>query len=99
MLAFTGVNAVAQGYHGADGTVHGPEIMRVDIAGGQRGTVFIAGRVDEATQRPHHYIRVFIVSVRPLLSEAGDGGHNDAGVNLAQVIIAQAQAVQVAGGK
>ncbi len=68
-------------------------------AGIQRRAVLLTVHVHEAAERADHDVRSLEVPVGPVLPEGRYGAHDQAGIHLPQGRVAQAQAVQVAGGE
>ena len=90
---------VGVGQHRASGA-GGPAVeIKMGKADSDGGTVLVAGQVHEPAQRHADDIGRLIVRVGAVLSKGCDGHHDQLGVDLRQMLVAQAQSVQIAGGE
>ena len=97
MLAFPGVELHEQGHGRGGGGVQSAFVL------GLKTTVlegFLALYAADAHNHPHGIVDdflPFILAVRAVLPKGGDGGQHQSGVNISQLVIANAQLGKVAG--
>ena len=95
MLALAREGAVSVGNHGTSGARRSTVKVKVWEADPEGRPVAVAGEVHETAHGHAHDIRSFVVGVRAVLAEGGYGHHHQGLVDIGEVIIAQAQAIQV----
>ena len=97
MLPFSGHLTIPKGDHRAGSGLAPSVKLGLGHADSHGRAVVIAAKVLHATHRPPYQVGCLVMSVRPSLAEGRDRRHYETGVDAAEVLIAQAQAIHVAG--
>ena len=97
-VAGAGAFAAVEGRHDAQRGHEAAEVVGLGLGRRARRAVRVAGDGHQPAHREHHQVVAGEAAVGTPLAEAGDGGHDQARVDLAQAVVVQPHPGQPSGG-
>ena len=99
LLAVAGYVALVEGGEDADGEVHAGAGVAEGGSGARGRAAGVAGGAEGAAGGLSDGVEGLVLAIRPVRPEAFDAGQYDAGVDLGELVVAQAEALQGVGGE